>query len=236
MVIGHLVLATEHFVFGLGLPCWYLYGKEVGLPYGGDCRLFVLALIGDMGANVVDCVMTAASYFVGSNVSLLQLSRPIWPLVLAHHLSAIGMCYVGLWLGEDCRRDLACLLLISLLGTTGCFHLLCVPLMYTPVNDQPRVGFVVQTLVVASMLWFRVFYWVVLCYQIVAEVYYRPEAGSVVASCFCFAALLLFTLFNVDFVKYHLKVERTTYQRMIRDAGRDDAGGAGKKMLVKKGL
>ena len=218
MIVGHLVLATEHFVFGFIIPCWYLYGEQMGLPYGGDSRRFVLALVGDMGANVVDSVSTAASYFVGSNVSLLQLTRPIWPLELAHHISAIGMCYVGLLLGDEYKRpmDLGCLLLISLLGTTGCFHLLVVPLTYSPVNDQPRVGFVVQTIVVASMLWFRVVYWVVLCQQLVAEVV--SEGGMLVGGG-CVAALLLFTLFNIDFVKYHLKVERTVYRRMMASQG-----------------
>ena len=106
--------------------------------------------------------------------------------------------------------------MISLLGTTGCFHLLVVPLTYSPVNDQPRVGFVVQTIVVASMLWFRVVYWVVLCQQLVAEVV--SEGGMLVGGG-CVAALLLFTLFNIDFVKYHLKVERTVYRRMMASQG-----------------
>jgi hypothetical protein len=124
LVVGHLAFATEHLVCGLLLPMNYLYGAQWGLPYGGQVVNYVFAMYGDIGGNVVDAVGTAASYLAGRNLSLLQLSRPIWPLVLAHHVAAIGMCSIGLWLEGECPYDLACLFILSLLGTTGLLHLL----------------------------------------------------------------------------------------------------------------
>ena len=57
---GCLALGFEHFVCGLLLPLNYMYGEQFGMPFGGSLINFTLASYGDIGANIVDSILTAS--------------------------------------------------------------------------------------------------------------------------------------------------------------------------------
>jgi len=91
-------------------------------------------------------------------------------------------------------------------------------MIYTPVNDAPRLGFFIQACATATMVWYRAIYWVVLSYQIATETYSMSQKAKVGLFPMCFSAMsiLVFTIFNLDFVKYHIKVLGISYQRLKR--------------------
>jgi hypothetical protein len=49
-------------VCGLLLPLNYIYGEQLGLPFGGNLINFTLAVYGDIGGNIVDIVLTMSGY------------------------------------------------------------------------------------------------------------------------------------------------------------------------------
>ena len=57
---GTLAFGLEHLVCGLLLPLNYLYGDQIGMPFGGSPVNFNLALYGDIGANIVDIILIAS--------------------------------------------------------------------------------------------------------------------------------------------------------------------------------
>ena len=135
------------------------------------------------------------------------MQKSIWPLVFLHHVGAIGMAVIALSMGDDCPRELGCRLLISLLGTTGLFHLLMLPITNTPIFNIKPLFLVCQTITVSSMLWFRAIYWWKLVYEMVVIAW----AIDWVTFGICAAALLLFTAFNFDFCTYHIKLLKAAY-------------------------
>ena len=202
---GNLTLGVEHLLCGLALPLLFLHT--------GDPRYFAWSLYGDIGANCVSNALIAASYATGENLLLEKYSRPLWHLLTTHHVCAIAMCVLGLYFGEDTPRDVACLLLVALLGTTGAMHLFSVALDLTPwsMGDAPLFRFGFQLATLLSMLWFRVVYWAVLCYQVVAAAY--DKSGAATAS-LTSLILLVFSAFNADFVGFHVKATSGSWKKM----------------------
>jgi len=210
---GSLAFAFEHFVCGFLFPMNYLYGKELGLPLGGDELNFAFALYGDIGANIVTTTLCVASYVTNTNLTLEKYSRAIWPLIILHHVAATGMSCIALTVGPACPKDLACLLIISLLGTTGMGHLLIVPFDMTPWNDNKVIKLFFQGILTSSMIWFRVLYWTVLVYRILIQTYVTNQ--GVLVWVFITVSLLLFTVFNLEFVGYHYKAVKHAHRHFV---------------------
>ena len=149
-------------------------------------------------------------YITGVNRSILGMNKAVWPLVLMHHIGAVGMAVTGLSMGDDCPRNLGMRLIFGLLGTTGLFHLMMNPLVDTPVFHDTKLFFCFQTFTLSSMVWFRLIYWWKLCYEIMV-VTWPLGMGTIALSV---TSLLIFTAFNFDFVKFHTKLWQAAYRRM----------------------
>jgi len=209
--VGNLVFCTQHFLCGFLLPINYIFGKQLGLPYGGDEINFTLALYGDVGANLVASALCVLSYILGKNLTLEQYSKSLWHLCIMHHMAAAGLEAVGLLAGEQCDRELACMLLISLLGTTGALHLFLTPAACTPLKDSLLLTLLLQAVTTGAMLWFRVLYWCVLAVRILTVSWATGQSAATIT--FISFALLLFTAFNNDFVKFHWKNLNSNYKQ-----------------------
>ena len=201
---GNLALGLEHVLCGLVLPLLYLRTAD---PW-----YFAWSMYGDIGANVVSNCLILASYATGKNYLLEQYSRAVWHLLATHHCCSICLCWLGLLYGDATPRDLSCLLIISLLGTTGAMHLFGTALDLTPFSavDAPWVRFSYQLVSLLSMVWFRVIYWLVIVYQLMLEAY---DKGGLLVSLFTLVVLLLFTAFNADFVGFHYKAAIACWER-----------------------
>ena len=201
---GNLALGLEHVLCGLVLPMLYLRTSD---PW-----YFAWSMYGDIGANVVSNCLILASYATGKNYLLEKYSRAVWHLLATHHCCAICLCWLGLLYGEATPRDLSCLLIVSLLGTTGAMHLFGTALDLTPwgIEDAPWLRCTYQMLTLSTMLWFRVVYWVVLLYQLTVVAYAK---GGLLVGAFTLVVLLLFTAFNADFVGFHYKAAIAMYKR-----------------------
>lgn len=217
MVTGHICVFIQHIVCGLVLPLNQLFGKTFGMPLGGSDLNFKLAMYGDIGANIVDLFTIAISGITGRNRCVMQLNRALWPLMIMHHVSAIGMEATAMALGSVCPPELACKLIISLLGTTGAAHNVVVPAIYTPFYDSPTVMLGFQTAVFGSMCWYRGIYWLFLTYRCMATSYAYSGGTCVATGC----SMLLFTLFNQDFIAFHWKV--LTIQQARRNKSMKEA-------------
>ena len=203
--LGNCALGLEHVLCGLVMPLLYLWT--------GDDWYFAMMQYGDLGANVYSNYLIVTSYLTGKNYLLEQYSKSIWHLVATHHVCAIVLCFIGLYYGEQTPHDLGCLLIISLLGTTGALHLFAVAIDQTPwsIEDAPGVRVAYQLATFLSMLFFRALYWVVLAAQITQHTYAMgglPVCGLTVL------ALLLFTGFNVEFLSFHWKALKASWKRM----------------------
>ena len=148
---------------------------------------------------VISNLLICASYATGENYLLEKYSRPIWGLLMTHHVCAILFCALGLFYGDATPRGLACTMLISLLGTTGAMHLIGIALDLTPlsIEDAPMFRFGYQVATLASMVWFRALYWMVLVYQMLSAAY---AGGGLATAIFSAVVMLLFTAFNADFM------------------------------------
>jgi hypothetical protein len=205
-MLGNIVLGIEHFVVGLILPMNYLYGD--GLP-----RNFAWAMYADIGANVVESLLVFMSYATKENYTVTKYSRAIWPLILMHHISAIGMCSLGLYLGDTCPRALACELIIALLGTTGAGHLMMIVIDFTPFAfpDSPVTRLLFGAVLTGAMIWFRAIYWINLAYKTI--VISSEVSDSWIVLILTTVSLLLFTAFNLDFIKYHVKSVMASWKK-----------------------
>ena len=166
-------------------------------------------------------ILIVISYATDTNFLLEQYSRAIWHLVAMHHVCSILLCYLGLLYGDATPRDLGCLLIISLLGTTGALHLFGIAIDQTPwgIEDSPwmRVGY--QMVTFLSMVFFRVVYWVVLAFQISTHAY---SMGGLLVAVLTVFTLLVFTAFNADFVGYHYKALKASWRRLKKNVGNNN--------------
>lgn len=204
-VLGNLAVGFEHVLCGLILPLAFLWTNNVWY--------FAWSMYGDIGANIVSNALIAISFLTGKNYLLEQYSKAVWHLVAIHHCCAILLCSLGLLYGDATPRDLSCLLIISLLGTTGALHLFGIALDMTPwgIEDAPWARVLYQLVTFLSMVFFRVAYWIVLVYQVIQHAH---RMGGWLISMLTFVVLLLFTAINADLVRYHYKALTGGWKRL----------------------
>ncbi|KAL3816650.1 hypothetical protein ACHAXA_000828 [Cyclostephanos tholiformis] len=222
MLLSSMTVIFEHTINGLVLPLLYLHTR--------DEMYYLIALYGEVAYMTYASTLIVASYALGRDVSIEQMHVAVWPLLLAHHVATIllvsGCIYVEETAvvedgrgGEDIGmplRDLVCAVLLSMLGFTSTLHYLGQILDFSPLSqaNAPRARLCNHVFCLLSQVVFRGIFWPVICYLSIVHCLglLGVGAAAIVAS-----MLLLFTLFNIDFVMFHVKATRACWMKIRRD-------------------
>lgn len=209
MFIASLVLTVEHLISGLILPVLYLQSGRV-VFFEGSMYL-------EVGFQIVASWQILASYWLKRDVTVEQMHRAVWPLLLIHHICTIFLCVLSLSLGDSCPREGVCQFLFSLLGLTSTLHYVGQILDFSPLSqaNTPYVRMANHLLTVVAMVWFRCIYWFKIVYFAVEHA--SQNMGSSAAT-FVALILLLFTAFNVDFIKFHIKATQGCWKKIVLEA------------------
>jgi hypothetical protein len=208
MFISSMTLIFEHSVNGLVLPGLYLYTR--------DELYYMLALYGELAYMIYASTLILASYGLGRDVTIEQMHEAVWPLLLVHHLATIGLCGGCIIVGEGVPKDLVCATLFAMLGFTSSLHYLGQILDFSPLAqvNAPYVRLFNHVFCLSSQIAFRGIYWIRICYLSVVHCLDTLGVGAAVILA---SMLLLFTLFNIDFVKFHLKATKACWTKIQQE-------------------
>lgn len=205
MFIASVAIIIEHIVNGLVLPVCYLCTHNQ--------LYFGLAMYGEVAFMIYTSSWIAVSYLTGRDVTVEQMHPAVWPLLLLHHFSTLVLCIGCILIGESVPKDLVCYVLLALLGLTSSLHYVNQILDFSPMSlaNAPRTRLLNHIFCLASQIAFRVVYWVQLIYLSVIHCleFHGSGIGLTVL-----LIMLLFTAFNVDFVKFHFKATRACWTKM----------------------
>jgi len=206
MCIASMVLIVEHLMTGLVLPALYLYSGEV--------VYFEMSMYGEIGYQIVSIALIIASYVLKRDVTIEQMHSAVWPLLLIHHVSTVFLCALGLGLGDLCPRKEVCGFLFSLLGLTSTLHYVGQILDFSPCSqaNAPYVRLTNHLIALVSMVWFRCIYWFKIAYFAIDR---AAEIGGYATAIPVGLVLLLFTAFNADFIKFHVKATIGCWKKTI---------------------
>lgn len=205
MCVASFTLIFEHIVNGFIFPMCYLVTHDI---------FYVkLALYGEVGFMIYASGLILMSYRLGRDVTIEQMHRSVWHLLLLHHLCALILCSGCLILADRVPMDLVSYFLLALLGLTSSLHYVGVVLDFSPLSyaTSPKIRFWNHVFCLFSQLWFRGIYWWRLSYLAVMHTFDMHGLGLAI---FVTLIMLLFTAFNVDFVKFHFKATKGCWERM----------------------
>jgi hypothetical protein len=205
MFISSMAIVFEHSVNGLILPGLYLLTQ--------DEFYYMIALYGEVAYMIYASVLVLASYALNRDVTIEQMHEAVWPLLLVHHLATIALCGGCIIIGESVPKDLVCAVLLAMLGLTSSLHYVGQILDFSPVAqaNAPYTRLCNHVLCLASQIAFRVIYWIRICYlSVVFCLEILGVGGAVIVT----SILLLFTLFNIDFVKFHVKATNACWMKI----------------------
>jgi len=196
MFVASMVLSLEHAINGAILPLLYLRTREIAW--------FNLALVSECGFQVVLIYYIALSYRRGQDVTVEQMHRAVWPLLLVHHVCTLAFCALCLHLGDDCPREEVSRLLLALLGFTSTLHYVSQMLDFSPLSqaNAPLTRMANHVFCLGSQLYYRGLVFVVTVHSAMEKLF---EVGGWPMSLGCGTIALLFSAFNIDFIKFHLK-------------------------------
>lgn len=200
MFVASMTILVEHMAHGYVLPILYLRTQN---PI-----YYNMALYGEIAFLIYTSFLIGASNQLKRDVTIEQMHPAVWPLLLTHHLSALLLCTGCLMLGGDrIPKDLVCYVLLALLGFTSSLHYVGQILDFSPLSqaNAPYTRLGNHFFCLASQLFFRGVYWVKLLYLVMTHTLDAHGAGI---SMTVMLVMLLFTAFNIDFVKYHIKATR----------------------------
>lgn len=199
MFLSSITVIFEHVINGLVLPISYLVTQK--LVY------YNLALYSEVAYMIYASVLISASYYLGRDVTIEQMHRAVWPLLLLHHISSLVLCIGCLVLGDKVPRNLVCYALLCLLGFTSTLHYVSQLLDFSPLSqaNKPFTRLFNHIVCLASQIIFRVVYWVKICYL---SVEHCIEEHGLGLAAILMLILTLFTAFNFDFVRFHLKATK----------------------------
>ena len=124
MFISSVVVFFEHCINGLMLPVCYLVTHD-------DVYLNV-CLYSEVGYMVYATVYIMLSYAYNKDVTVEQMHRSVWPLLLVHHISSLILCIGCIYFIEAAPKDLICWVLLALLGLTSSLHYVAQILDFSP--------------------------------------------------------------------------------------------------------
>ena len=210
MFVASMFLTFEHVVGGVILPAAYLVSQNTAY--------FDLAMYSEIGMQVVLSIAILYSYVVGEDVTVEQMHKSVWPLLLIHHVCTASFCVLCLHIEDACPRDEVAYILFALLGFTSSLHYISQMLDFSPLSQSnaPYTRLINHVFCLSAQLIFRgvVWFWMVheTCWKL------HDACGPNVAVT-CFVVSLLFTAFNFDFIKFHYKATIGCY-RKIQSAGK----------------
>lgn len=205
MFVASMFLTFEHVVGGVILPAAYLVTKHTSY--------FDLAMYSEIGMQIVLSIAILYSYGVGVDVTIEQMHPAVWPLLLIHHVCTASFCILCLHIGDACPREEVAYILFALLGFTSSLHYVSQMLDFSPLSQSnaPYTRLVNHAFCLSAQLIFRgvVWFWMVheTCWKL------HDACGPKVAIT-CFVVSLLFTAFNVDFIKFHYKATIGCYRKI----------------------
>lgn len=205
MFLSCVVVLFEHCINGLVLPMYYLVTHN-------DVYLNV-CLYSETGYMIYATIWILLSYVYDKDVTVEQMHRSVWPLLLLHHVLSLVLCIGCIYFIDTAPKDLICWVLLILLGLTSSLHYVGMILDFSPYAqaNRPWVRFSAHIVTLSSQIFFRIVYWLKIVYMVVKHC--LEESGLVVAA-IVFMILLLFTAFNVDFVKFHYKATLGCYLKI----------------------
>ncbi|KAL3787912.1 hypothetical protein HJC23_000154, partial [Cyclotella cryptica] len=195
----HVTVIVEHLINGLCFPLSFLITQN-DLYYN-------LALYGEVAYMCYATALIGSSYYLGRDITIEQMHPAVWPLLILHHISSMILCIGCIFVGDGAPRNLVCCVLLSLLGLTSSLHYVGQIFDFSPISqaNTPYTRFMNHILCLASQVIFRGFYWMKICYSSVRHCVEVHGAGLAIA---LLLILMLFTAFNVDFVKFHYKATK----------------------------
>lgn len=199
MFLSSVTVIVEHLINGLFFPLRYLLTQ--------NALYYNLALYGEVAYMFYATALIGLSYYLGRDITIEQMHPAVWPLLLLHHVSSMILCIGCILVGDSAPRNLVCYVLLSLLGLTSSLHYVGQIFDFSPFSqaNTPYTRFTNHILCLASQMMFRGLYWVKICYLSVVHCMEIHGAGlAIVLS----LILILFTAFNVDFVKFHYKATK----------------------------
>jgi len=207
MFLASITVTFEHTINGLLLPMLYLITH--------DDIYFNLALYSEVGYMIYATSLILASYVLKRDVTVEQMHEAVWILLLIHHLASISIC-VACIIIEGVPKELACWGLLVLLGLTSTLHYVGQILDFSPLaqSNAPYTRLYNHLFCLASQIVFRCIYWTRICYLALVHCWETQELGTTVA---LVSVMVLFTLFNVDFVKFHVKATQGCWGKIQQE-------------------
>mmetsp|Transcript_30601 Transcript_30601/g.45281 ORF Transcript_30601/g.45281 Transcript_30601/m.45281 type:complete len:255 (-) Transcript_30601:332-1096(-) len=208
MFLASVMVIFEHVINGLILPGLYLLTHR-DLYYN-------LALYGEVAYMIYTTSLIALSYAQGKDVTIEQMHRSVWPMLLIHHLASLGLCTACIVFGESAPKDLVCNVLLVLLGFTSTIHYAGQILDFSPLSQAnvPYTRLYNHIFCLASQIFFRGVYWVKIVISLIGHCY---ETHGAVITMTIALVLLLFSLFNVDFIKFHVKSTQGCWMKIQQE-------------------
>lgn len=208
MFMSSMTIVFEHTVNGLILPGLYLLTR--------DDLFYTLALYGEVAYMIYSSTLIIVSYVQKRDVTIEQLHEAVWPLLLTHHVASMTLCTGCIFAVDSVPKDLVCAVLLALLGLTSSLHYVGQILDVSPLAqaNAPLTRLCNHVFCLAMQIAFRVIYWMWLIYLSFVHCLGTFGVGAAVTVT---SILLLFTLFNIDFVKFHLKATKACWIKIRQD-------------------
>jgi hypothetical protein len=190
---------------------------------------YFAALYGELAYMTYASSLILASYVLGRDVSIEQMHVAVWPLLLVHHLATIALIAGCIFVegldgggggggggGGEPPRDLVCEVLLAMLGFTSTLHYLGQILDFSPLAqaNAPYTRLCNHVFCLISQILFRGICWPMICYL---SVVHCLSLLGVSAAAIVALMLLMFTLFNIDFVKFHVKATKACWMKIRRE-------------------
>jgi len=205
MFVASIAVIIEHMTNGCILPVSFLLT--------GNPTYYNLALYGEVAFMIYATTLLLASYALQRDVSIEQMHPAVWHLLILHHVASMMLCIGCIMFGDVVPKQLVCYVLLALLGLTSSLHYIGMILDIGPLSlaNSPyiRVGHHVICLLLQII--FRGVYWL----RLIALVFLHTlEVHGLWVLVAVMVPMLLFTAFNVDFIKFHVKATRGCFRQM----------------------
>ena len=208
MLLSSISVIFEHSINGLVLPGLYLFTQK-------DIY-FNLAMYGEVAYMMYTTILIGVSYVIKRDVTIEQMHEAVWPILLMHHIASMIICIACILIGETIPKDLVCVAMLALLGFTSTLHYFGQILDFSPFSQSnaPNTRLCNHLFCLGSQIFFRGIYWLRIVYLGLMHCYESHGAGTTV---FLALILLMFSLFNVDFVKFHVKATEGCWLKIQQD-------------------
>jgi len=205
MFISSVVVIVEHCINGLILPVCYLLTHED--------LYFNICLYSEVGYMIYATTLIILSYIYNKDVTIEQMHKSVWPLLLLHHALSMVLCIGCIYFIQTIPKRLVCWILLALLGFTSSLHYVGQILDFSPLSqaNTPNVRMLAHILTLISQLWFRGLYWIKIVYMIVMHCI---DAHGMHIGLTTLIIFLLFTAFNIDFIKFHFKATKGCWLKL----------------------